>query len=236
MKVLICFFLTFTVFSQDKATRILVEKEIKKYQAAVFTFKKNNVEVHYFSSIHIGQKAYYGELNKRFKKFDAVLYEKVKGYQEALQKGGVKENVWELLANILKLKSQLKSINYKAENFVHADMTWEELKGLEGKYKISKEDLFNPKGMNKTIAAFKQAPPSTLMGFYRNIFNKEELKHPVIVSLRNKKCIRVLDEQSQKHKTLAIFYGAAHFKDMKKRLEQKGFKQISVSWITVFQE
>jgi hypothetical protein len=57
----------------------------------------------------------------------------------------------------------------------------------------------------------------------------------VIISDRNAKCLRVLKKQVKRgHKMLGIFYGAAHFPDMEKRLVEKGYQQISQEWMTAW--
>ena len=57
----------------------------------------------------------------------------------------------------------------------------------------------------------------------------------VIIGDRNAKCIQVLDSQVEKgRKRLAIFYGAAHFPDMEKRLLEKGFRKVSHEWVTAW--
>jgi hypothetical protein len=34
---------------------------------------------------------------------------------------------------------------------------------------------------------------------------------------------------------IGIFYGAAHFPDMRKRMEERGFKKVSTKWMTAWQ-
>ena len=49
------------------------------------------------------------------------------------------------------------------------------------------------------------------------------------------KCLKVLDQQVRAgKKKLGIFYGAAHFPDMEKRLGEAGWKRSKQEWITAW--
>jgi hypothetical protein len=57
----------------------------------------------------------------------------------------------------------------------------------------------------------------------------------VIVTDRNQKCLAVLDEQiAAGKKKLGIFYGAAHFPDMEKRLLEDGWVKSGEEWMTAW--
>lgn len=234
MKHLLIFFFIFncSLISDTRAVRVKFEKKAWNHQAGLMMFEKDGAKVTFISAIHIAPRAYYESLNKLFKSYEAVLYEGVLGYQEALKNNKV-DSPWDVIALKLNLKTQLNSINYKATNFIHADLSFKEL--LE-KDKINKTDILDLQKMSQITAAFKQAPKDVLMKFYRNIFKREELKNPLIITHRNVRCLEVLSKQLGSKKNIAIFYGAAHFKDMKTRLEESGFKQTKTSWLTVFKE
>ena len=54
----------------------------------------------------------------------------------------------------------------------------------------------------------------------------------VIISDRNLKCLAVMQDQIKAGKTkIGIFYGAAHYPDMEKRLIEQGFKQTQQTWL-----
>ena len=62
-----------------------------------------------------------------------------------------------------------------------------------------------------------------------------ELTESAIIGDRNAKCLEVMDTELGKgRKKLAIFYGAAHFPDMEKRLLEKGFKMTKQEWATAW--
>ncbi|MEN1679007.1 MAG: hypothetical protein AAGJ46_05410 [Planctomycetota bacterium] len=90
------------------------------------------VAVDLVGAVHVGDAAYYAELNKLFEQYDALLYElvapagtvvdpqqfqKSRGPISALQNG---------MSSMLKLEHQLAKVDYTKPNFVHADMTPEQ--------------------------------------------------------------------------------------------------------------
>ena len=145
MKYLLLVLLAFNIANaSEKPVRVKADSGVKNYQAGIFTFEKGAHKVTFFSAIHIGQKSYYERLNKEFRKFDKVLFEKVKGYQESLLKSGLKEGPWDVIANKLRLHSQLKAIDYKAANFVNADLTLKELINKAAEKKVAQTEILNP--------------------------------------------------------------------------------------------
>jgi hypothetical protein len=57
----------------------------------------------------------------------------------------------------------------------------------------------------------------------------------VIIGDRNARCIEVLDREiADGNKKLGIFYGAAHFPDMERRLLEMGFTRVSTKWATAW--
>ncbi len=99
--------------------------------AEIATFGRGNQTVDLVSALHVGEQSYYQQLNQEFKSYDAVLYELIapddvrpsgqEHSDNALTDGQM------LLTNLLGLKFQLHEIDYNAPNFVHADLTPEQL-------------------------------------------------------------------------------------------------------------
>jgi len=57
----------------------------------------------------------------------------------------------------------------------------------------------------------------------------------VIITDRNQRCLEVMHrELAAGRGKLGIFYGAAHFPDMEKRLLEQGFKRTRHEWITAW--
>lgn len=83
-------------------------------------------------AVHIGEKAYYEELNERFKAYDVLLYELVANPNDKPRKGTERRGINPIgsiqtgMKDSLKLAFQLEEIDYSPKNFVHADMSPEE--------------------------------------------------------------------------------------------------------------
>jgi hypothetical protein len=83
-------------------------------------------------AVHIGSKAYYQELNQRFKTYDAMLYELVadpsanKPFQRAERGFNPLGAMQTGMKDVLDLSFQLEEVDYSPSNFVHADMSPED--------------------------------------------------------------------------------------------------------------
>jgi hypothetical protein len=81
------------------------------------------------AAVHIGDAAYYQQLNGLFEKYDVVLFELVTADSIAAVKnvGKPRNNplsaVQSAMTDVLDLQFQLKGIDYTRKNFVHADMS-----------------------------------------------------------------------------------------------------------------
>jgi hypothetical protein len=121
-----------------------------RLETAAVTFRNQAGQtVKLVAAVHIGETAYYQELNKAFEKDDAVLYELVKEKDAVLPRPGeLKERQQEqpagenpigdlqrFLKDTLKLDYQLDVIDYTRPNFVHADLdraTFEKMQAERG--------------------------------------------------------------------------------------------------------
>jgi len=94
--------------------------------------QENGVTVDVIGAIHVGEMAYYADLNERFAHYDALLFELVapEGIQfEEGQKLESSSPVGALqggLKSLFGLEFQLERVNFAKPNFVHADMSPEE--------------------------------------------------------------------------------------------------------------
>jgi len=88
-----------------------------------------SLHVDLIGAVHIGDPAYYKQLNESFKQYDALLYELVAPEGTVVEKGrgtsnahpiGAMQNVFK---DLLELDHQLEEIDYTKKNFVHADMS-----------------------------------------------------------------------------------------------------------------
>ncbi len=88
--------------------------------------------IDFVGAVHLGERSYYDQLNQRFKSYDAVLFELVAD-PEAFKQRSASDGQSSLgvlqqsLANLLGLTFQLSGIDYRAPNFVHADLSPEQL-------------------------------------------------------------------------------------------------------------
>ena len=160
--------------------------------------------------------------------------------------------IYQATADFLNLVGQVDAIDYHAKNFVHADLTTKEFNRLQDE---RGESLlgFALKAANHSSKSIKQPNPFKLLGavLSRNPnLLKLELVHTlgqsedqiaaltgqsVIIDDRNQRGLDVMNrELAAGHKNLGIFYGAAHFPDMEKRLLDMGFKQSNKEWLTAW--
>jgi hypothetical protein len=87
------------------------------------------VVVDLVGAVHVGDVAYYQQLNEHFKQYDALLYELVAPEGTVVERGRGASNSHPVgfmqngIKNLLELDHQLEEIDYTRPNFVHADMT-----------------------------------------------------------------------------------------------------------------
>lgn len=80
-------------------------------------------------AIHVGDIGYYRELNRRFRGYDALLYELVAPKGTVVERGRGTSNAHPLgalqngMKSMLELEHQLEKIDYTRPNFIHADLT-----------------------------------------------------------------------------------------------------------------
>lgn len=160
---------------------------------------------------------------------------------------------YEAGAKWLDLAYQMKEIDYTKPNFVHADLSMEEFTALQEQRGESLLGFMLKAGLEADSKGVKQ--PSTfklLTSLIRGSKSglKRELVHTlgagddqvaalagesVIISDRNAKCLEVLAREVEAgKKKLGIFYGAAHFPDMVKRLAEAGWVQTGTEWMTAW--
>ncbi len=245
--------------------RIKEDEEASRLQTAYFGYEKDGVRVDLIGAIHIADKRYYEFLNKSFTDYEVLLFEMVGG--ERLGGGEKKpepeakpaENklaalltVYETMEDALGLCGQSAVIDYKAKNFVHADLTMKEFEALQ---KERGESLLGFM-IQSALASEKPSREPSSINLMRGMLGgrkdlvKMELMHAmaeadkqldsiegenVIIGDRNVRCLEVLDrEVAAGKKNIGIFYGAAHFPDMERRMIEKGFTRVSQKWATAW--
>ncbi|MFM2196574.1 MAG: hypothetical protein RLZZ505_6 [Verrucomicrobiota bacterium] len=160
--------------------------------------------------------------------------------------------VYETMEKSLGLSGQGAVIDYTAENFVHADLTMKEFEALQEERGESLLGFM----VQAAISAERPSREPNSINLMRGMLGgkpdlvKLELMHTmadadkqidsidganVIIGDRNARCIEVLDrEMAGGKKNIGIFYGAAHFPDLERRLLEKGFARVSTKWATAW--
>jgi hypothetical protein len=113
------------------------EKEPVSLQTATVRFApaagKGGVTVDLVAVVHIGEREYYKKLNKQLEAYDAVLFELVAPPNTVLPKGGKRDPnnplalVQAAMKAVLGLESQTERIDYTRKNFIHADLSFEQM-------------------------------------------------------------------------------------------------------------
>lgn len=233
-----------------------------RLQTAVTRFEKDGKSVELVGAIHIADKAYYQELTTRFKSYDSLLFEMIGGEKfaahEKVEAGPEEKNlsglhkIYGMVATFLDLTGQMESIDYTTRNFVHADLTLAEFTRMQAERGESLIGFAMKAGKMDPDAPNQPDPAKLLKAMLSGSSNlvKLEIVHTVghgddqiaafagesvIISDRNERCLEVMDaEFAAGHKNLGVFYGAAHFPDMEKRLLELGFKRTKQEWLTAW--
>ncbi len=112
-----------------------------RLQTAVASFRKGLTTVDLVSVVHLGDKAYFENLNTLLKDYDLVLYEMVGGKYSpppanaAATPPGIEEmmsvrGIQQMASQFLGLEFQLDGIEYASPNFLHADVDVDEYEAL----------------------------------------------------------------------------------------------------------
>lgn len=207
-----------------------------------------SIQVDLVSAIHIGDAAYYHELNRRFESYDVLLYELVapKGASIAERDGkhrGFVSGTQMMMKNMLELSFQLDEIDYSASNFVHADLSPTELsESMDERgeslyvyfwrvfYASINQYAKDPLGirdMQKLSAAMASGSENSfkVMLAYEmtDLDNLREIlgddADSAVIGARNQRAIDELKSALKLgHRRVAIFYGVAHMPDLEARL------------------
>jgi hypothetical protein len=223
----------------------------------------DGIQVDLLSTMHIGEQAFFRSLAKQFPKYDAVLYELVAPRGTPPTEEGVNDQQKQI-ADDCDLQNQGPHMNYDRPNFVHADLSLEEIEKREiarnGTFKgalgdgpglkaaRNKGDTAGDQQVYDDKQAAESASPAERVRLLRRAYSRilavtvapaPGKTYPegmdVLVGSRNDEVIRVLTGQiSDGKKNLAIFYGAGHMMDLEHRLFEMGFKRQSLAWQTAW--
>ena len=244
--------------------RFLPVGEGGHFDVALTSYRnKDGAEVLLFGAVHIADAAHYADLQKRFVDRDALLYELVgpEDYRpkKGESRGGILSMLQTGLKNGLELEFQLDGVDYSMDNFVHADMTPEE---MDASMEERGESLFSmllSMSMQSQAAMRENAEEYEGLDFdIVKAFRRGEGRHKMRVMMasqlemlenmtaggkgstllegRNEKCLAVLQrELDNGKKKIGIYYGAAHMPHMERRLvEDFGFEKFNHEWLVAW--
>jgi len=123
------------ILRDDRGKPLALEVAIVRYIPSKLTKRQAKAASEYVDlvgAIHIGDRRYYQQLNKRFRQYDALLYELVAPEGTVVERGRGTSNLNPLgamqngMKSMLEIEHQLEQIDYSRPNFVHADFSPEE--------------------------------------------------------------------------------------------------------------
>ncbi len=240
-------------------------KKLQSMQTAVVTYsdpnKPDSPKVTLIGAVHIAESEYYSRLNGLFKQYDALLFEMVMnpadGIPDPKERGVSPVSTIQVgMKDALGLTFQLDEVDYKAKNFVHADMTPDEFfKSMKRRNEGVMQILFRSlgagiamqsKGKSSDVGMLMAAVGDDPQKGLRRAMAEQMVDmdgqmaalsgndgKSTLITERNAKAFEVLDQQIRKgKKNLGIFYGAGHLKDMHQRLtEEYGLKPEKVEYL-----
>ena len=267
--------LSCTALAQDKAPEFAridhdADKRPRALQMSIASYVRaagnSLLRVDLVGAIHIGDARYYAELNERFRDYDVLLYELI------APSGGVSSNRLEKrkgilsstqigMTKLLDLSFQLDEVNYDAGNFVHADLTPEELRASMDErgeslyvyfwrifFATLNEYAKDPLGLRDMemlsgmVAAEEEnsfkvmiAHEMTNLDSVQDVLGDDSSN--AVIGARNQRAVDVLKREIEAGaRRIGIFYGVAHMPDLEERLlEQLGMTWESTDWLDAWQ-
>jgi hypothetical protein len=215
------------------------------------------------AAVHVAEKSYYDQLNDIFAGYDTVLYELVAKQGTQIPKGGVKQSgnlvsmAQKSIQDMLHLEYQLEKIDYTRKNFVHADLSPEELaKAMNDRgesvwtllfrmmaYSLTQQNKTAGKSSDLDLLlalldkdrslALKRALARQFEDMEGSLAMLEGPNGSALISGRNQAVVSVLKkEMASGKRKIAIFYGAGHMSDLQQRLREGfGLTPASTRWL-----
>jgi hypothetical protein len=236
----------FVRIAQDDQSRpTALQLAVVRYVAADVRL---GLSVDLVGAVHIGDAAYYAQLNELFESYDVLLYELVAPAdamvtQRIAKRKGLLSTTQVGLTRLLGLSFQLDEINYDRENFVHADLSPSDLKqSMEQRgeslyvyfwrlfYASVDNYAKDPLGwtdmqkISGVLSAGQDDSLKTLIAYEMTDMGQiqdvlGEDSGSAIIGARNQRAIDVLQREiAAGAKRIGIFYGVAHMPDLEERL------------------
>lgn len=244
---------------KDGRKKVALQTAVAKYRKVG---EPNGPEVTLVGAVHVGEAEYYSKLNQLFRSYDSLLFEMVMdpaaGVPDPEERGVSPVSTIQVgMKDALDLTFQLDEIDYKAKNFVHADMTPTEFfdtmnKREEGLMQMVFRSIGSSIAMQSSgkstgdvellaalvsddrAKALRRAFASQMQmmdGQMAAITGKDGKS--TLITERNAKAFEVLkDELEAGKQKLGVFYGAGHLKDMHERLlKDFGMELVETEWM-----
>jgi hypothetical protein len=212
---------------------------------------KTSPTVDLIAALHVADKAYYQELNRRFATYDVVLYElvapkgtKVPAGADRVDSGHPVSMLQTTMSRFLDLTFQLDVIDYTRPNLVHADMSpkqlaesmrdrgesvWTILTRMfvhamtqEDSGSMSEARLLAALWSKDRALAIKRVVAEQFRDMEGAISALEGPKGSALISGRNAVALKELRKAIDAgHRKIAIFYGGGHMSDFQRRLKDE---------------
>jgi|GEM_PF-3172578 len=203
----------------DPSLRIPEEGEAL-LETPVFSYRKGSREVTLVGTVHIADRAYYQDIQKRLTAYEAVLFEMVGGEDPAVRKSP--PNSFASHARALGLFPQAVVMDYTRENFVPADVS-----------RVAYTGETSGTGPVPDLALIAEAlaagDTTTAKRTYAKALASPTIPagDPHLIKKRNAHCLAVL-EKTDSNK-IAILYGTAHLPGLAEALRSQGYNLIKAS-------
>jgi hypothetical protein len=240
--------------------------EPRALQMAIVTYAPagdaDHPVVDLIGAVHVGEAGYYAELNARFRAYDVLLYEMVAPAGASVPRPGAERsgfipNAQLAMRSALGLEYQLDRIDYTARNFVHADLSPDELRERMRErneslyvyfwrafYASIRESARDPLGLGELgllASLFTPGdvlPLKTAMAYELARVDRVNMvidgpDGSALIAERNQRAIDVLKaELASGADEVGIFYGVAHMPDLERRLaDQLDLAPARVRWV-----
>ena len=266
--------LSCAAFAQDKAPEFArvdhdADKRPRALQMSIASYVPaagdSLLRVDLVGAIHIGDPLYYAELNERFRDYDVLLYELVAPAgvsNDRLEKRkGILSSTQIGMTKMLDLSFQLDEVNYDAANFVHADLSPEELRAsMEERgeslyvyfwrifFATINEYTKDPLGLRDMevlsgmLAADQENSFKVMIAYeMTNLDAVQDVlgddSSNAVIGARNQRAVDVLKREIDAGaRRIGIFYGVAHMPDLEERLlDQLDLTWESTDWVDAWQ-
>ena len=190
------------------------------------TFKRNNKEIVFLGTSHLGTNNYYTNLNYELNSFkpNQVIFESVKTKTKPK------------LNEIILKYGKLLGLSYQSEviknneDWVWGDLDEDTLNNINGESifkKYENIDINNTKELDDLILKYKNGFMFfiSIVLYFHIKFGKN---NPVIETIRNYNLILKTFEVLKTEDKVCIFFGEAHLNQISKYFKSIGFKKIKI--------